>query len=172
MSESLKDLVQVEVNRLYRESGGVSASQLVEAARPKKSPIHDAFQWDDSKAAAEHRLLQARQWIKRVKIIVEDKAETVVHVPAVTVAGEKIKEGVYKPIIHVVSNANEYALALQEITNGIKALERSYNRLTEAFKRVGKSKKRESQVAKIGRGIDTITSALKVEKKPHIQKSA
>lgn len=42
----------------------LQAAEVVEAARPKNSPLHSHFEWDDSAAAAEHRLNQARQLIR------------------------------------------------------------------------------------------------------------
>jgi hypothetical protein len=39
---------------------------VVEAARPKESPLHGSFTWDDTKAAQQWRIQQARQLIRAV----------------------------------------------------------------------------------------------------------
>jgi hypothetical protein len=51
--------------------GRLTAEQVVEEARPQSSPLHGCFEWDDSKAAESWRIEQARDLIKRVKIVVE-----------------------------------------------------------------------------------------------------
>lgn len=47
------------------------ASAIVDAARPKRSPIHDDFEWDDSIAAELHRAEVARGMIRHLVIVVE-----------------------------------------------------------------------------------------------------
>lgn len=42
---------------------------LADASDPE-SPLHEHFEWDDSKAAAKHRLDQARSLIRSVKVVV------------------------------------------------------------------------------------------------------
>ena len=45
-----------------------TAEELVKAARPKRSPIHKLFEWDDRIAAAEQRLIQARVMINSLQV--------------------------------------------------------------------------------------------------------
>lgn len=47
---------------------------VVSAARAKSSPIHNAFEWNDSKAAEKYRLTQARTLIGSVEVVVETSA--------------------------------------------------------------------------------------------------
>ncbi len=44
--------------------GAIDPKDLLELARPKKSPIHHIFEWDDSRAAEKFRLDQARLLIR------------------------------------------------------------------------------------------------------------
>ena len=53
------------------QSGPLTAKSVVHAARPRSCPIHDLFEWDDSKAALQHRLSQARHLIRSVEVVVE-----------------------------------------------------------------------------------------------------
>lgn len=48
--------------------GALDPERVVEAARNPNSSMHGQFDWDDSTAAHEHRLSQARALIKRVKV--------------------------------------------------------------------------------------------------------
>lgn len=47
----------------------LAPDQVVKSARPKASPIHKYFEWDDSAAAAEFRKNQARNLISAVEIV-------------------------------------------------------------------------------------------------------
>ena len=48
--------------------GVLNPERVVEAARNPNSSMHGQFDWDDSTAAHEYRLSQARALIKRVKV--------------------------------------------------------------------------------------------------------
>jgi len=62
------------VNRLEKKHGVVSPEAVVEEARPKDSPIHEAFEWDDSVAAEKYRTDQARYGINHLRVIVKKGA--------------------------------------------------------------------------------------------------
>ena len=42
--------------------------ELVKAARSARSPVHKLFEWDDRRAAVEHRLLQARVMVNSLQV--------------------------------------------------------------------------------------------------------
>lgn len=46
-----------------------SAERIVELAQPARSPIHEAFQWDNDAAAHEYRLEQARHLCRHIVIV-------------------------------------------------------------------------------------------------------
>lgn len=65
------DPVAHELRRIYRASGNrIQPPDVVEAARSPDSVLHKHFTWDDSEAAEEFRLIQARHLIATVKITV------------------------------------------------------------------------------------------------------
>lgn len=47
---------------------GITAAEVVAAARPKRSPMHSMFEWNDSVAAEKYREDQARRWMERIHI--------------------------------------------------------------------------------------------------------
>jgi hypothetical protein len=55
-----------EVARAH--DGRLEAEDVVEAARDPASPLHNHFEWDDSVAAHQYRLTQARQIIRVVRV--------------------------------------------------------------------------------------------------------
>jgi hypothetical protein len=63
--EKRKYLEEVAV----RNGGFLTPQAVIEAARDPESPIHDQFEWDDSKAAHEHRQYQARKLISSVRVV-------------------------------------------------------------------------------------------------------
>lgn len=72
--------------RAERGGGRLEAADVVESARAKSSPLHRYFEWNDTKAAAEYRLAQARLLIRSVEVIYETprgdiRVRPFVHVP-------------------------------------------------------------------------------------------
>jgi hypothetical protein len=161
--ETIKKKVQEVVNSIYEELGEVRPSELIERAKPKKSPIHEAFEWDDAKAGEEYRLMQARTWIRRVEIIIEEKAERFIHVPFVTVEGEasefETRENYYKPASVVVQDQDEFQLALGETLARLNSAKAAYNQLKNA---AGASKsKTKPDFKRADKGFGMVESALR-----------
>lgn len=55
-----------------KNDGSISADQVVSAAAKKRNPIHLCFEWDDQKAAHEHRLQTAREMLRSFVFVRED----------------------------------------------------------------------------------------------------
>lgn len=65
------DPVAQELRRIYRTSGNrIRPPDVIAAARSPSSVLHGHFTWDDSKAAEEFRLIQARRLIATVRITI------------------------------------------------------------------------------------------------------
>jgi hypothetical protein len=65
---ALVETLEARIEEMVATHGKVAPSQIVEAARDENSPLHQVFEWDDTIAAQEHRLLQARQLIRTVVV--------------------------------------------------------------------------------------------------------
>lgn len=68
-----------KVGKVIEKYGdAIEPQQLLKEARPKSSPIHHLFCWDDTEAAEQYRLWQARHCIRSIRIIVkkDDVQET------------------------------------------------------------------------------------------------
>lgn len=65
-SQERKGLViDKEIERIHQALGHVPmAEELLKTAASKKSPLHKYFEWDDAKAATQHRLDQARNMLR------------------------------------------------------------------------------------------------------------
>lgn len=64
----MKEQVVTELKRIYERDGKLRTTAVVSEAKKKTSPLHPEFEWDDSKAGEEYRLIQARQLIRSVRI--------------------------------------------------------------------------------------------------------
>ena len=58
-----------------RAGGQLSPAQVVDAARSEGSPLHPAFEWDNTVAAARHREDQARHLIGALVVVVTPAGE-------------------------------------------------------------------------------------------------
>lgn len=86
---------QLEAIRASSESGVLEAEDVVESARSADSPLHRFFEWDDAKAAHQHRLSQARRLIRMVTVVT--KTETV-EITSVAYARDPARERGYLSI--------------------------------------------------------------------------
>jgi hypothetical protein len=62
-----------ELTRLANSHGRVTPEVVVQDARRSESPLHEAFEWDDTQAANDWRMHQARGLIGSLVIEVEDR---------------------------------------------------------------------------------------------------
>src|SRR5262245_1704533 len=61
----MNPLILSELKRIARDHGGIlKAADVVTEAQSPESPLHGKFEWDDSTAAHQYRLMQARQLIR------------------------------------------------------------------------------------------------------------
>ena len=61
-----------ELEALQEKLGPLTPDQVVEAARKKRSAMHRAFEWDDTKAAIMGRRAQAVNLLGGIVVIIED----------------------------------------------------------------------------------------------------
>lgn len=124
---SKKDIVLETLQGLVK-NGQIKPEDVIEVARDENSPIHNNFEWDDTKAAQEHRLWQARQLIT-YKFKVEGSKEqqfynVKVVVNDVPVQGYFTKE-------KILSNKDMYLHLLKEAVSEIKYWEKKYKEIKE-----------------------------------------
>lgn len=61
---AVRDAKQKALAALEDRKGRITPNRLVEAARATEHPWHTSFEWDDAKAAHEHRVETAREIIR------------------------------------------------------------------------------------------------------------
>jgi len=81
-----------ELKRLQNLHGTVTPELIVREAEKKRSPLHNIFEWDDEKAAYNHRLQQARILLNNIQVtIITDGKSREISVYEVTTRKEGYK---------------------------------------------------------------------------------
>jgi hypothetical protein len=62
-----------ELDRIRKEHGTLEPGTVVDESRPDEAPLHPAFEWHDPKAAELYREHQAKDLIKRVRVVVQPR---------------------------------------------------------------------------------------------------
>lgn len=64
-----------EIKYIEKKEGKITPEILVISAKNKNSVLHNLFEWDDSKAAYNYRLQQARTLLNNIDVIVKSDGE-------------------------------------------------------------------------------------------------
>lgn len=135
-----------------RREGKLTTSGVLKMASDPASPLHNLFEWDDSKAAHQYRLDQARHTIKLMNLKIESPEDKIVHVPSIN------QEGEYKTAINVVGNVSDFELAL---TNALKRLKSSEIAVSDLHALATKESPDKAGILAIAlKGLNTAESAL------------
>ena len=126
------EVVRQELLEICRENRGVLRPEdVVEQARSPKSVLHGLFQWDDSEAAREYRLWQARELI-RVSVVMLPEAGGEPTRAFVSLMDDRTKEaGGYRCLTTVLGNARQRAALLEQALKELQYWQRKYQQLSE-----------------------------------------
>lgn len=126
------DAIRAEIERL-KSDGVIRPVDVVEAAREESSPLHDWFQWDDSEAAHQYRLIQARNML-RVYVKVADSDNEPVQA-FVSLTTDRVKAGGgYRAMVDVLSDETMSAQLLQDALTQLNNMRQKYGRLQQLVK--------------------------------------
>lgn len=124
--------VQVAGKFLYsRYSSTFTPRDVLEAARPKSSPIHKYFDWDDKTAAEKYRLEQARRLVRAITIVVEDVQTRAFTSPIkVSVDNGKFTKGFFR-VDKAIGNPDIWDQVLTRALEELESFELKYRNLKE-----------------------------------------
>lgn len=110
-----------QVEQIQRERGGnFEAVDLVNEARPKNSVLHDVFEWDDTEAAEQYRIQQARHLLSVLVVETElPDHEKVTHRVFVSIT-ERGETG-YSSLAHVMTDEALRRQFLTKLLNQLNA---------------------------------------------------
>lgn len=116
---------------LYDQHGELTAGLVVETAKQPEHPLHSFFEWDDSKAAEQHRIHQAQRLIRKVKIVYREANDTTPRrMGRAYLSVERAGRRVYEPTEEVVQDPLTAQMIMREMERDWQSLRRKY----EGFK--------------------------------------
>lgn len=86
-----KDVLVQELKRLEKRDGLIDPHAVLEEAKPEGSILHEAFEWEDSLAAEQWRLSQARSLVNSVSVEILGKKQDAFHSVIVEIKGERTR---------------------------------------------------------------------------------
>ena len=123
--------VSVALDRIARKNNGIlRAEDVVTAARKPASPLHGCFQWDNTEAARQYRLWQARELIRVAVTVIPGHAEPTRAFISLS-ADRQEDGGGYRCISAVLSNPQYHAALLAEALEDARRWEAKYEALQE-----------------------------------------
>lgn len=125
--------IEKELRALHSRDGVLTCEAVLDAARPKNSPLHSYFTWEDSRAAERYRLIEAGRLIATVRIEYRrKKAAQVVYTPAFIPTGTN-NEGKreYFPVEEVTRNEFLQQKALADARSEMEGTRARYSHLVD-----------------------------------------
>lgn len=122
------EAIRKELEEL-KASGVIQPADVVAKAANPDSAMHSWFEWDDTEAAQQHRIWQARQLL-RVFVTVETKDSTPVRA-FVSLGTDRYGEGGYRALADVLSDEELRAQLLADAIRELRSSEKKYRQLRE-----------------------------------------
>lgn len=127
-SEKIKN----ELLEIHQKHGILRPEDVVDYAKNPGTALHSQFEWDDTEAARQYRLEQARRVIRvSVTLIEVDQPETRVYV---SLASDRVAGGGYRPTQTVLSDKEMRSEMLAMARSELKRVREKYKHLTELAK--------------------------------------
>lgn len=126
--------VKEELERLREQNGGelVQPEQVIEFARlNRNSALHAEFEWDNTKAAHQFRLEQARRIIRLNIDVLETPGGDVTVPMYVSLVSDRKNGGGYRRLNAVMNNAEMRAQFLQQALDEFQRVRRKYETIRE-----------------------------------------
>lgn len=127
-----KEEILSELAHIREEHGTLRAEDVVEFARDETTALHGEFEWDDSEAAHQYRLDQARRIIRvNVQILPVGGRDIVVPVYVSLVQDRNQAGGGYRRLVDVMSDEELRAQLLQQAMKDFERVGLRYRALQE-----------------------------------------
>lgn len=120
-----------ELSALYERDKRLDPHKVVDAARPKTSPLHRFFDWNNTKAAEAWRIHQARQLIRVAVTMIPAVSNGTVR-EFVSVSNlRRSGGGSYLATVDVLSDEQRHDQALADAVGTLMRLEERFRYLAE-----------------------------------------
>lgn len=126
------DLVGHELEIIEKDNGTLKAEDVVKYARNENSELHKIFEWDDTVAAEQYRLNQARKVLFSISIVTNEDEEITESVRAyVNVVDSEENERKFKNIARVLENDEEYEQLKKKAYKDLQSCKERYENIIE-----------------------------------------
>ncbi len=131
---AIKNAAEVvdELRRLEEVNGGkLTPDVVVDAAAHPASPMHQYFEWDDSEAAREYRLSQARTLITSVRVRIESLPSRPMVRAFVHVQGPAANKSHYASAAKAMSDPDTRDVILARALQELQSFQKRYAEFME-----------------------------------------
>lgn len=118
------------LKELCSTNGTISPELVVEAARPKSSPLHDQFTWDDTEAAQKFRILEAKKLLRVTVEYLPVPQQEMVRA-FVSLGSDRLDRGGYRVSATVLSDASLREQLLLDAKREMQMFIKKYKHLEE-----------------------------------------
>ena len=111
------------LEKLDRTHGRATPEAILKEAKPKNSPIHNWFEWDNTEAARKHREWQARSLVQQITIIYKNTGKTKPQTVRAFVSIVENNHRHYVSTARVLSNIDLRNQAIDDVEDQIRYCE-------------------------------------------------
>lgn len=129
-----QDVIAHELKAIYEKEKLLTAENVLNHAKDENNPLHDLFTWDDSKAAHEYRLWEARSLIKSVKVTIKTGVEEVTVRKYVNLRTDETNNAnpwghnsEYKEVKEVLNDEQRREIMYQQALNELNSFRKKYH---------------------------------------------
>lgn len=123
--------VGAHFEKLEAKFGAVTKENFLDSARSTKSEMHKLFEWDDKKAAEQHRLHQANMIINSLRVTIIENEETEPITVSAFVNTSKRKDKTYIHIARAMGEQETRAAVLNDALRELSFFREKYKNLSE-----------------------------------------
>jgi hypothetical protein len=120
-----------ELLAIYESFGRLTPALVVDCARPVESPLHDRFEWDDSRAAEGYRREQASELIRSQKVTYAESSAGEQRSVRSFHSVSRAEGQTYVPVPEVVADDFTYQMVLNQMKREWNEFRKRYEHLAE-----------------------------------------
>ena len=117
--------VGAELETLNEDQQGLTPAAILDKARDPDTELHKCFEWDDTEAAEQYRLVQARFLVRNLVITKEDRDEVRIELQIRAYESVKVENhNRYVPTIQALNDPDTRREIIHTLMNDISELQR------------------------------------------------
>jgi len=153
--------IAIRLRKLER-NGTLTPEAVVDDAKDPSSPLHAEFEWDDAKAAVEHRMQRARAIIRSVRVVFVEETR---RLPAIAYVRDPRREPHEQGYVATRELKDDRVLAQHALAAEVSRAQAALARARDVASALGLSDEVEDSI----RSLDALHSLVerehKIEKK-------